>query len=572
MVDKFAERMQRVGRLARNALVGVGALVALAVRSAGIQEKAEIELAAALESTGQERENNIAMLKRQAAALQSVTTFGDELILSIQAQATLLGVTADKLGDVTKMAIGLSKVTGQDLAMSLRAAVLANQGEFTILQRYLPALRNAKTATEKLAIVTEAGARGFKVAQEEAETFSGTFAQLKNAIGDTAEAIGDAFLPQLKSLLKAIKAVIPTIQVWVGVNKQAIVNTVKWVTGILALTYALSKLAAAVKGLFALGTALKVSMLGPLGLITIAAVAAAAGLSHLWTEGRSTQGMLEKLGVAFRDTTAEIEAFNHANQLASPDAWRDLTDQAAAAFSQFTKLRAESERLTMTEEDRIANAKEQIAALHRHIKLQREALSIFREGFNFGDRLEDFNRSAESTKAVIAELVNFIRIAQKGAGAFDFDPDLTKRLAEEKKLRTELNRDIFEFTASPFKQAVAKITDEAKELAAQIRELFGGDMAARKIAAVTREANQKLADLLQDPSRQPEIMVQPRFVGLVDAFRDLQTQILGGNKQDKRDHTNEAQLREQREMVKLGRQQVTQLNVIREKLQPGLAQ
>jgi len=163
----------------------------------GVQEKAERDLASALMSHGAAVDQLMPRYRRFAAEIQKVTVFGDEMVLSLMAQIRNLGVDEGRLEGATKGALGLSKALGLDLNSAARYAALALEGEFTILQRYVPALRTATDATEKMAIVQGLMARGFAQVEAEAQTVQGSFKQLANQWGDLKERMGEKFAPGL---------------------------------------------------------------------------------------------------------------------------------------------------------------------------------------------------------------------------------------------------------------------------------------------------------------------------------------------------------------------------------------
>lgn len=155
------------------------------------QEDAERAVAAALRATGQEVDNNLVKLKEQAAAMQKVTRIGDETSLALAAVAIGYGVNADKADDAVKAALGLATKLGKDLnPQMLQYVVLAQQGEFTMLQRYIPALRKTEDAAEKFAIIQKFVAEGYQQAIELGDTQAGKLAKLRNAYGDVLEQIG----------------------------------------------------------------------------------------------------------------------------------------------------------------------------------------------------------------------------------------------------------------------------------------------------------------------------------------------------------------------------------------------
>jgi len=133
---------------------------------------------------------SIETYKQFASEIQKVTTIEDDAVISAMSLAKAMGVADNKLKEVTTGAIGLSEAFGLELNQSIKLATLANQNNFDMLQRYIPALRTATTEAEKQAIVQKAMASGFEQAQAKAETFSGKLIQLSNAQGNLQEEFG----------------------------------------------------------------------------------------------------------------------------------------------------------------------------------------------------------------------------------------------------------------------------------------------------------------------------------------------------------------------------------------------
>ena len=194
LVQKASKRIGRYGMMGAAALVGIGMK---SVQMYGEQEAAVNALTSALATNGDNVTRLIPQYKAFAAEIQQQTVFGDEAILGMMAQIRNLGVMPDKLEEATKGAIGLSKALGMNAESAARYTALALKGEMTMLQRYIPALRQATTEAEKTALVHDMMAKGFKQAQAEAETTRGGFTQLKNAAGDMAEAIGGVIVETL---------------------------------------------------------------------------------------------------------------------------------------------------------------------------------------------------------------------------------------------------------------------------------------------------------------------------------------------------------------------------------------
>lgn len=161
------------------------------VNLAKVQELAEINLAAALKASGEYTDALNMKYQAFASSIQNVTKYGDEQVLTLMALMKNLGVTTDKVEEATKMAIGLATATGRGVDSMAMYVALAQQGEFTMLRRYIPALRSTTDATEQMKIITEFAARGFKVAQEQTASFAIGLVQLTNLWSDLKEKLGD---------------------------------------------------------------------------------------------------------------------------------------------------------------------------------------------------------------------------------------------------------------------------------------------------------------------------------------------------------------------------------------------
>ena len=189
------------------------------------QEKATATLTAALRSQGEEVNQNIQMYQEFANSIQRATIVGDEQVLKLLAQSVTMGVAEQNRQNIVQGAIGLSKAfeaTGLSQEAAMKGLALAYEGNFSALQRYIPALQSASTETEKMTILQEAMANGFKMAQEEANTSYGSLQQFRNETGDLKEMIGDI----LKSIqLFIVEGLMPLVQ-WLNRNEKGFKITI----------------------------------------------------------------------------------------------------------------------------------------------------------------------------------------------------------------------------------------------------------------------------------------------------------------------------------------------------------
>ncbi len=200
MGASFKTVWDKMGRSVKIAGAAIVAGLVLVTKAAMKQEDAQFLLAAALKISGEWTRELQKDFESFAASIQRTTIYGDEEVLSLMQLQKSLGVTASKLKEAAKQAIGLATATGRDIRSMSMYIALAQQGEFTMLRRYIPALRSTTDETEQLRIITEFAAAGFKLAEERAKTTSGALRQMWNALGDVAEKLGMSLLPAIKDL------------------------------------------------------------------------------------------------------------------------------------------------------------------------------------------------------------------------------------------------------------------------------------------------------------------------------------------------------------------------------------
>ncbi len=198
-----------MGKAIKSLLIPIAALtaaIALTVRAAITQEDAIFKMEVALKNAGDASKETSLDFQEFAATLQELTIHGDESILALIQMESSLGVATEELKFATIATIGLSSALNIGAESMARYVALALQGEFTMLNRYIPALRTATTQQEKFNIFLENSKKGFEIARAEAETTSGKLKQLGNTLGDIfLEITGSAFLNAIQNSATAIK-------------------------------------------------------------------------------------------------------------------------------------------------------------------------------------------------------------------------------------------------------------------------------------------------------------------------------------------------------------------------------
>jgi hypothetical protein len=207
-----------IGDLATSALkyaAAAGAIIAVtkkAIDAYGIQEQAEKRLEVA---TGR----NIDALKRQAAALQQVTTFGDEMILGVQASIAAFVDDEEAIKKATAATLDLAAATGMDLKSAGDLVAKSLGSSTNALSRYGIEVTGAVGSTERLDTLVGNIADKFDgQAAAAAETMAGSIQQAKNAMGDAAESIGGLLAPAVTQIAQGFK--------WAAENVQAFIASI----------------------------------------------------------------------------------------------------------------------------------------------------------------------------------------------------------------------------------------------------------------------------------------------------------------------------------------------------------
>jgi hypothetical protein len=203
--------------------VGVAALLSQLnqyVQLAERQIQAEQRVAAVVRATGKAAGFTAEQLREQAAALQRVTTVGDEEILELQAIIlTFRNITGQAFKETTELALDLATVMGQDArsgALQLgkaledpirgvtalrRSGVSFNEQQKEQIKLFVETNQLAKA--QALILETVKGQIG-GVAKAMADTDAGELQQARNVLGDIREELGRKLIPIMTDLYTII--------------------------------------------------------------------------------------------------------------------------------------------------------------------------------------------------------------------------------------------------------------------------------------------------------------------------------------------------------------------------------
>jgi hypothetical protein len=317
----------------------------------GKQQEAVQNLTDALSLMGKVNVGTIIGMQRFAAEMQRLTKEDDAAVLSMMTVGATIGkMQGEQLQQATKAAIGLSRVLKTDLETAMRLVAKAAQGNVTALSRLGIKFAEGMTAAEKLNVVLALGAKGFKMAEGETQTFRGAIAQMINTTKDWAKAFGFALAPRVVAMSNWIKNLtFDTIKSafhftkWVVSIGAAIIIAPKIVKAVTYIVKVIQQLAKAQTILQALS--------GPAGWATLAAgiaIAATtavaidrafAGMNVTMEEMQQqmadsalqTSGMTKTLnaGLADIDSTPLRKLKSAIVEVAEEPAWKKVADELA---------------------------------------------------------------------------------------------------------------------------------------------------------------------------------------------------------------------------------------------------
>lgn len=213
-------RLQRVGAtmttMGKAMTLGVTlpliAYMGVAVKKAMEAEKATHNLNAALKANGAYSKKASEDLNKFAESLMKVTVYDDEAIKSGMALAINLKDSAKGIKEVTTAGIGLAAMFNMPLEKGMRVAALGSKGIAARLRLMGIELKKGATDVSVWAEVSGKGAKGFQQAMSfAANTTEGQMMQLKNAMDEIAEKIGNELLPALDKIVKALQKIVDLI-------------------------------------------------------------------------------------------------------------------------------------------------------------------------------------------------------------------------------------------------------------------------------------------------------------------------------------------------------------------------
>ena len=222
---------------------GVKKVVDVMPKAVGAYEQAEdavFRLSAALQSQGQNTEENLTALRDQAEALMILGTVGDEEIMSIQKRFIMLGQSTEMTMKATEAVLNLSHATGKDAGEVSAAFVAAARGRTLALKQYGIVLDESVPKSQRLTEAIKQSSDRF-AGLGGITTFSDIMKNLRLAEEEVWEAMGKGIVTSGKltavmgvvhdiawKIVQVINANGETIRDWVNTGITMAVNALAY--------------------------------------------------------------------------------------------------------------------------------------------------------------------------------------------------------------------------------------------------------------------------------------------------------------------------------------------------------
>jgi len=188
-----------------------------AAQAAGIQERAELTLAQAMQQAGTFAQVAFEHNLEYAKSLQKMTTYGDEAILGVQRMLANFGVEGEMMDKLTKSTLDLAAAKGMDLTAAADLVAKTVGSTTNALTRYGIVVEGDANSTERMQMAVDNVSKIFGgSAQANASTYTGRIDQLKNRFGDLWEKIGFQVIPAIEFMVDLINQdVLPVFEDWI---------------------------------------------------------------------------------------------------------------------------------------------------------------------------------------------------------------------------------------------------------------------------------------------------------------------------------------------------------------------
>lgn len=200
-LDKISGALKGIGEIGVAAFGALSAIVVKSIADYREQERATNALTQAMVNSGVYSKELRQNYLDQATALQKLTTFGDEQIISAQAslQQQIGSIPVTK--ELTKAVLDLATGTGQDLDSAAKMVGKSIGTSTNALARNGIEVDATASKQQKLEQVLAGVSAKFGGQAEAAAKGLGQIVQLKNEISDLSETLGERLVPSVSVLI-----------------------------------------------------------------------------------------------------------------------------------------------------------------------------------------------------------------------------------------------------------------------------------------------------------------------------------------------------------------------------------
>ena len=201
--DKTNKLGNSLGKLAKKASMVAGAYFGSQAVLNGVKQSLDLfgRQEQAVRKLDQALGKNTQGLQRYASQLQQVTRFGDEATIEQMAFLGSIGMTEDQIRKIIPVAMDLATATGMSLESAVRNTAKTFSGMAGELGELVPQIRTLTAEEMKAGKAVEVmGVLFAGQAQADAQSYTGSIDQMKNAFGDVAESIGSTLAPAIQNV------------------------------------------------------------------------------------------------------------------------------------------------------------------------------------------------------------------------------------------------------------------------------------------------------------------------------------------------------------------------------------
>lgn len=493
---------EQLKAVSRNAVIAGAAILGaagLTIKASTDQLRANQQLEAVLKSTKGAAGLTAEELQKMAGAMQDVTNFGDEVVQSGQnILLTFTNIHKNVFPQATEAMLDMSQALGQDLkssAIQLGKALNDPIQGISALQRVGVSFTDAQKKQIETLIESGKVMEAQKIILGElAREFGGSaraaadpLIQLKNAIGDVAEEVGNAIAPAIRNMAKDIIPVVKQMGEWIKAHPELSSAIGKTIVALGALLLVLGTTGLALSKFITALNALKITsqkvipalnalkgaiafLVTPLGLVIAAASVAAIAIV----------ATTKKINAAWQNT-ASVAAQASSMQQSEWENWDKAAAQLAGNEQKYAQLRAKAQyyilQSTLLTEKQIAlirqhASQDQISAVQHEIDVNNQwAKQAADAAIDFGNSNKQaaenaktqFGKIGNSAKEEGDSMKDSVKEVQKSIKELEKDynevvVDINSRLltlkTEHKKTMDDLQKNIKEVTDSIQKLSV----------------------------------------------------------------------------------------------------------------------